>query len=234
MSPKVAPRADVRAEGSPIRVLLVDDQEVVRCGIRSLLGDEAGMVVAGEARGVSEALEVADATRPSVVVTELRLADGSGVEVTRQIAERHPQARVLILASALDQEMLLDSIRAGASGLLLKQARADQIVATVRTIASGGCYVDPALTASVLDQLRGGATRIRRVGLASLSAQEERVLRLLGEGKSNRSIAEELHLAQNTVKNYISNIYSKLGFRNRAEGVAYLARERGPEPVARA
>jgi DNA-binding NarL/FixJ family response regulator len=233
MSSKVAPRGKQRNEGSPIRVLLVDDQEVVRYGIRSLLGDEASVVVAGEARGVTEALEVADATRPTVVVTELGLPDGSGVEVTRQIVERHPQARVLILAATLDQEMLLESIRAGASGLLLKQAPADRIVATVRIIASGGCYVDPALTASVLDRLRGGASRVRRTGLASLSVQEERVFRLMGEGRSSRSIGEELHLAENTVRNYISNIYAKLGFRNRTESVAYLARESGAEPVAR-
>lgn len=223
MSPQVT-GSGRRSGPDPIRVLLVDDHVVVRQGIRALLEAESGIVVAGEARGVRESLEVAVATRPNVVIAEVRLADGSGVEAARRILAALPQTRVLILASAPDERALFDSIMAGASGFLLKQVDSEEIVRAVRTLASGGSLVDPAIAGSVLDRLREVKRHTKAGRLVSLSPQEERILELLGEGHTNRRIGDELHLAEKTVRNYVSSIFRKLGVHSRAEGVAYLAR----------
>ncbi|MGH2691762.1 MAG: response regulator [Actinomycetota bacterium] len=234
MSTQIAGRERRDVPESPIRVLLVDDHEIVRRGIRTRLEAEPGILVAGEARGVTESLEVADATRPDVVITEARLSDGSGVEATRRILSAHPQTRVLVLTSLPDESLLFDAIGAGASGFLLKQTTGDGVVRAVRTVASGRSLVDPAIAGSVLDRLRGGKRYPKGGRLATLSPREQQILRLLGEGRSSRKIGDELHLAEKTVRNYVSRILSKLGVRSRAEGVAYLARELRSEGASRA
>jgi DNA-binding NarL/FixJ family response regulator len=216
--------------GNPIRVLLVDDHEIVRRGARTLLEPEPDIVVAGEARGVREAVEVAAATRPDVVITELDLPDGSGLEAVRDILSAHPRTQVLILTSSPDEQALVDSVLAGARGFLLKQVRSAELVRSIRRLASGHSLVDPVMTRSLLDRLRGGKRYWTPSALASLSPQEERILDRLGEGRSSRAIGAELHLTEKTVRNYASRIFSKLGVGSRAEGVAYLARHKESGP----
>ena len=207
--------------------MLVDDHEVVRQGIRALLESAADIVVAGEAGGVQEAVEVAASVRPDVVIMDVRLEDGSGIEATREIRAARPDTKVLMLTSFADDEALFASIMAGASGYVLKQVRGGQLVRSVKTVAQGGSLLDPAVTGAVLDRLRKGKHLLKDERLARLSAQEERILALVADGKTNREIGDELHLAEKTVKNYVSSILSKLEVARRAEAAAYLARHSG-------
>jgi two-component system response regulator DevR len=208
----------------PIRVMLVDDHEVVRQGLRALLQAAGGIVVAGEAGGVRQAVEVAETVRPNVVVMDVRLADGSGIEATREIRAARPDTKVIMLTSFADDEALFASIMAGASGYVLKQVRGDDLVRSIRTVAEGGSLLDPAVTGAVLERLRKGKHLLQDEKLARLSPQEERILTLVAGGRTNREIGEELHLAEKTVKNYVSSILSKLEVARRAEAAAYLAR----------
>jgi two-component system response regulator DevR len=208
----------------PIRVMLVDDHEVVRQGLRALLEAAGGIVVAGEAGGVRQAVEVAETVRPNVVVMDVRLADGSGIEATREIRAARPDTKVIMLTSFADDEALFASILAGASGYVLKQVRGDDLVRSIRTVAEGGSLLDPAVTGAVLERLRKGKHLLQDEKLARLSPQEERILTLVAGGRTNREIGEELHLAEKTVKNYVSSILSKLEVARRAEAAAYLAR----------
>jgi two-component system response regulator DevR len=211
----------------PIRVMLVDDHEVVRQGLRAMLESAGGIVIAGEAGGVREAVEVAEAARPDVVVMDVRLADGSGIEATREIRAKRPGTHVVMLTSFADDEALFASIMAGASGYVLKQVRGGDLVRSIRIVAQGGSLLDPAVTGAVLERLRKGKHLLKDAKLARLSPQEERILTLLAEGKTNREIGDELHLAEKTVKNYVSSILSKLEVARRAEAAAYLARHTG-------
>lgn len=211
----------------PIRVMLVDDHEVVRQGIRALLKAAGGIEVAGEAGGVKESIEVAESTRPDVVVMDVRLIDGSGIEATREIRAARPQTQVIMLTSFADDEALFASIMAGASGYVLKQVKGDELVRSIRTVAAGGSLLDPAVTGAVLDRLRKGKHLMKDERLARLSPQEERILTLVADGKTNKEIGEKLHLAEKTVKNYVSSILSKLEVARRAEAAAYLARHTG-------
>jgi two-component system, NarL family, response regulator DevR len=211
----------------PIRILLVDDHEVVRQGIRALLESAGGMVVAGEAGGVRESVEIAESVRPDVVVMDVRLVDGSGIEACREIRAARPDVKVVMLTSFADDEALFASIMAGASGYVLKQVRGDELVRSIRTVADGGSLLDPAVTGAVLDRLRKGKRLLKDERLARLSPQEERILSLVADGKTNREIGEELNLAEKTVKNYVSSILSKLEVARRAEAAAYLARHTG-------
>jgi two-component system, NarL family, response regulator DevR len=208
---------------TPLRVLLVDDHEVVRGGIASLLKATEDIVVAGEAGTVRDAVEEADRTRPDVVVMDVRLADGSGIEATREIKSRRPQTQVLMLTSFADDEALFASIMAGASGYVLKQVRGGELVRAIRAVGKGDSLLDPAVTKSVLDRLRKGK-HLMDEKLARLSPQEERILTLVADGLTNREIGDELHLAEKTIKNYVSSILSKLEVARRAEAAAYLAR----------
>ena len=187
------------------------------------------MVVVGEARGVHESAEVADATRPHVVVTEIRLADGSGVQAIRRILSARPQTRVLVLTSVAREGQLLASIRAGANGYLAKDVSSRELIRSIRIIAFGGSLLDPEMTRRLLERIREGRPASDLEDLGSLTKQEERVLELLGSGMNNKAIGAQLHLAEGTVRNYISRIVSKLGVGNRAESVAYLARRLRPE-----
>ncbi|HXF71047.1 MAG TPA: response regulator transcription factor [Actinomycetota bacterium] len=208
----------------PLRVLIVDDHEVVRSGLKALLRAAEDIVVAGEAGTVREAIEEAERTRPDVVVMDVRLADGSGIEATREIKSRRPQTQVLMLTSFADDEALFASILAGASGYVLKQVKSGELVRAIRAVGQGQSLLDPAVTEPVLERLRKGKHLIKDEKLARLSPQEERILTLVAEGKTNREIGQQLHLAEKTVKNYVSSILSKLEVARRAEAAAYLAR----------
>jgi two-component system response regulator DevR len=208
----------------PLRVLLVDDHEVVRSGIKALLQATDDIVVTGEASSVREAIDEADRTRPDVVVMDVRLADGSGIEATREIRAKHPKTAVIMLTSFADDEALFASIMAGASGYVLKQVKGGELVRAIRTVGKGESLLDPAVTNAVLERLRKGKHLLKDEKLARLSPQEERILALVADGKTNREIGEELNLAEKTVKNYVSSILSKLEVARRAEAAAYLAR----------
>ena len=208
----------------PLRVMLVDDHEVVRAGIRALLQSTDDIIVTAEAGSVREAVDEADRSRPDLVVMDVRLADGSGIEATREILAEHPKIRVIMLTSFADDEALFSSIMAGASGYVLKQVAGGELVRAIRAVGAGESLLDPAVTKSVLDRLRRGKHLMRDERLARLSPQEERILTLIADGKTNKEVGEELHLAEKTVKNYVSSILSKLEVARRAEAAAYLAR----------
>jgi DNA-binding NarL/FixJ family response regulator len=207
-----------------LRVMLVDDHEVVRGGLRALLTAQDEIVVCAEAGTVQEAIDEAERSRPDVVVMDVRLVDGSGIEATREIRARRPATRVLMLTSFADDEALFASIMAGASGYVLKQVKGNELVKAIRAVGEGQSLLDPAVTGPVLDRLRKGKHLLRDEKLARLSPQEERILVLVADGKTNKEIGEELHLAEKTVKNYVSSILSKLEVARRAEAAAYLAR----------
>jgi len=215
------------AREQPIRVMVVDDHEVVRQGVQGMLRAAGGIAPAGEASGVREAVEVAASTRPDVVVMDVRLVDGSGIEACREIRAARPDTKVIMLTSFADDEALFASIMAGASGYVLKQVRGGDLVRAIRTVAAGGSLLDPEVTGPVLDRLRRGKHLIQDEKLARLSPQEERIVALVADGKTNREIGDELHLAEKTVKNYVSSILSKLEVARRAEAAAYLARHSG-------
>jgi DNA-binding NarL/FixJ family response regulator len=204
--------------------MLVDDHEVVRGGIKALLQATDDIVVTAEAGSVREAIDEAERSRPDVVVMDVRLIDGSGIEATREIRARRPQTAVLMLTSFADDEALFASIMAGASGYVLKQIKSAELLRAIRAVGQGQSLLDPAVTKNVLDRLRKGKHLLRDEKLARLSPQEERILSLVADGRTNKQIGEELHLAEKTVKNYVSSILSKLEVARRAEAAAYLAR----------
>ncbi len=208
----------------PLRVMLVDDHEVVRAGVKSLLQATDDIIVTAEAGSVREAIDEAERARPDVVVMDVRLADGSGIEATREIRARRPKTRVLMLTTFADDEALFASIMAGASGYVLKQVKSGDLLRAIRAVGKGESLLDPAVTSAVLDRLRKGKHLLRDEKLARLSPQEERILSLVADGKTNKEIGDELHLAEKTVKNYVSSILSNLEVARRAEAAAYLAR----------
>ncbi|MGZ8602039.1 MAG: response regulator transcription factor [Actinomycetota bacterium] len=209
---------------APLRVMLVDDHEIVRDGIKAMLDAEDDVVVTAQAGTVREAIDEAHRTRPDVVVMDVRLADGSGIEATREIRAEHPDTRVLMLTSFADDEALFASIMAGASGYVLKQVRSGDLLRAIRAVGAGDSLLDPSVTNAVLDRLRKGKHLMKDEKLARLSPQEERILTLVADGRTNREIGDELNLAEKTVKNYVSSILSKLEVARRAEAAAYLAR----------
>jgi DNA-binding NarL/FixJ family response regulator len=204
-----------------LRVFLLDDHEVVRDGLRALIEAESDLAVVGEGGTVAEALARIPATYPDVAVLDVRLPDGNGVEVCREIRSRWPGIACLMLTSFADDEALFASIMAGASGYVLKQVRGTDLVNDVRRVGSGESLLDPILTERVLARLRSGPEGDER--LATLSPQERRILDLLAEGKTNRQIAQEMFLAEKTVKNYVSNLLAKLGMSRRTEAAVYAA-----------
>jgi two-component system, NarL family, response regulator DevR len=207
-----------------IKVFLLDDHEVVRRGVRELLeGESRGEIaVAGEAGTAEEALRRLPAVRPDVAILDVRLPDGNGVEVCREIRSRHPEIQCLMLTSFADDEALFDAIMAGAAGYVLKQVRGGDLVDSVRRVAAGQSLLDPTVTTKVLDRLRRGPDEDQGVG--ELTDQERKILDLLAEGLTNRQIGERLYLAEKTVKNYVSNLLMKLGMHRRTEAAVYAAR----------
>ncbi len=206
-----------------LRVMLVDDHEIVRSGITAMLAATDDIRVVAEAESVQEAVREAERTRPDVVVMDIRLVDGSGIEATREIRDRLPDTKVLMLTSFADDEALYASIMAGAAGYVLKQIKGGDLVRGIRTVGAGESLLDPATTRLVLDRLRRGK-HLKDEKLALLSPQEEKILALVAEGMTNNQIGAELFLAEKTVKNYVSNILGKLEVVRRAEAAAYLAR----------
>ena len=204
-----------------VRVALVDDHEVVRRGLRDLLGGEPGIEVVAEAGGVEEALARVGATLPDVVVVDMRLPDGDGVSLCRALRQLEPPPRCLVLTAFDDERALVEAIMAGASGYLLKQVRGQELVDAVREVAAGRSLLDPVTTAHVLERMRKDA---ETDDLAGLTERERAVLELMGEGLSNRQIAERLFLAEKTVKNYVTSVLAKLGMERRTQAVAWIAR----------
>ncbi len=204
------------------RILICDDHEVVREGLRGLLGRQAGMTVVAEAGSVAEAVEAAARSKPDVVIMDVRLPDGSGVEACRTIREAQPEIKVIMLTSYADDEAVFASIIAGASGYLLKQTRGQAVVDAVTAVAAGRSLLDPDVTGKVLERVR--QSRDEDPAIASLTEQERKVLAGMAEGKTNREIGETLFLSEKTVKNYVSRILDKLGLSRRAEAAAYMAK----------
>ena len=209
--------------GTRLRVMLVDDHEIVRSGITAMLAATDDMRVVAEAESVEQAVREAERTRPDVVVMDIRLVDGSGIEATREIRDRLPNTKVLMLTSFADDEALYAAIMAGAAGYVLKQIKGGDLVRGIRSVGAGQSLLDPAITKLVLDRLRRGK-HLQDEKLGLLSSQEEKILALVAEGKTNGQIGLELFLAEKSVKNYVSSILGKLEVARRSEAAAYLAR----------
>jgi two-component system, NarL family, response regulator DevR len=215
-----------------LKVMLVDDHEVVRKGLRSLIDSTDDLEVVAEVGSVAEALLQAQRTQPDVVVMDVRLPDGSGIEAAREIRAHRPATRVLMLTSYPDELAVFSSIMAGAAGYLLKEVNSAELLSGIRSVGAGKSLLDPTVTGAVLERVRTGGRPTRDPKLARLSAQEERVLTFVAEGKTNAEIGDEMRLSDKTVKNYVSTILSKLEVRRRAEAAAYLASHtRGPGSV---
>jgi DNA-binding NarL/FixJ family response regulator len=206
-------------QAADVRVFLLDDHEVVRRGIGDLLDAEPDMQVVGEAATAREALARIPALRPHVAVLDVRLPDGDGVTVCREIRSQMPQVACLMLTSFADDEALFDAIMAGAAGYVLKQVRGSDLVNAIRTVAGGGSMLDPKATSQVMARLRAGSQQPDP--LSGLSDQERRILDLIGEGLTNRQIGEQLYLAEKTVKNYVSSLLAKLGMERRVQAAVY-------------
>ena len=204
------------------RIFLLDDHEIVRRGLRELLDAEDDFEVVGEASTAEEAMARIPAVQPDVAVLDVRLPDGNGVEVCRDIRSEHPEIQCLMLTSYADDEALFDAIMAGAAGYVLKQVRGVELVDGIRRVAAGQSLLDPSLTNRVLERLRQAPEEDER--FADLTEQERKILGLLAEGMTNRQIAGELFLAEKTVKNYVSNLLAKMGMQRRTEAAVYAAR----------
>jgi DNA-binding NarL/FixJ family response regulator len=207
---------------SPITVFLLDDHEVVRRGVRDLLESEPDIEVVGEAGTAASALARIPALRPDVAVLDVKLPDGDGVSVCREIRSRMPEVRCLMLTSFDDNQALLDAVMAGAAGYVIKQIRGSDLVGAVRTVAAGQSMLDPQAASQLMARLRDRTAKADP--LAALTGQERRILELIGEGLTNRQIGERMFLAEKTVKNYTSALFVKLGMTRRTQAAAYAAR----------
>jgi len=214
--------------GESLRIMLVDDHEVVRQGLRALLEAEADLEVIAEAGDGREAIDVARIREPDVVVMDVRMPDMNGVEACRGIRDLRPETHVIMLTSYSDDEALFNSIMAGAAGFVLKQIRGGDLVDAIRKVGSGQSLLDPNVTQRVLERLRKSKYDDTDPKLARLSPQEDRILDMVGQGLTNRQIAEQIHLSDKTVKNYVSSILSKLEVHRRSEAAAYVARAKTP------
>ncbi|MGW3399978.1 response regulator [Streptomyces hydrogenans] len=216
---------EMLAAGEPTRVFLVDDHEVVRRGLRDLIDDEPDLRVVGEASTADQALARGPALRPDVAVLDVRLPDGDGIAVCRELRSRMPELACLMLTSFDDEDALLDAIMAGASGYVLKQIKGSDLVSAVRTVATGQSMLDPATTARLMRSLRApeAAQPPEDERLAALSERERSVLELIGEGLTNRQIAKRLYLSEKTVKNHISRLLGKLGVERRVQAAVIAA-----------
>jgi two-component system response regulator DevR len=210
----------------PLTLLLVDDHEVVRQGLAAVLGRRPEFDIVGEAGTVAEAVDAARRFRPDLIVMDVRLPDGSGIEACREIRAELPDTRVVMLTSYPDEDAVLSAIIAGASGYLLKQVRARDLVAALEAVGRGESLLDPAVTGRVLERIRRIATADQPDELAQLTSQEQKILLLVAEGKTNKEIAAEVFLSDKTVKNYVSSILAKLNLERRAQAAAYMARLR--------
>jgi len=205
-----------------IRVFLLDDHEVVRRGVREILEVQEDFEVVGEAGTAEEALARIPAVAPDVAIIDMRLPDGNGVEVCRDVRSRNPEVQCVVLTSFADDEALFDSIMAGAAGYLLKQIKGPDLADAIRRVASGQSLLDPNVTERVLERLRNGPKQDER--LARLTEQERKILDLIAEGLTNRQIGERMFLAEKTIKNYVTNLLAKLGMERRTEAAVFAAR----------
>jgi len=203
------------------RILLVDDHEVVRLGLRALLERHSQFEVVAEAGTARDAIEQVEQYSPDVVVMDIRLPGGSGIEACEEISEKHPETKVIMLTSYAEDEMLFSAIRAGASGYVLKQIEGEGLVRAIEAVGRGEALLDPAVTQRIFQEVRKAAKEEEASAFAALTQQEKHVLMLVSEGKTNREIAKALFLGEGTVRNYVSSILSKLGVSNRAEAAAY-------------
>jgi DNA-binding NarL/FixJ family response regulator len=208
------------APGGPVRVFLLDDHEIVRRGVADLIDAEDDMVVVGQWGGAIGAVERIEVSKPDVAVIDVRLGDGSGIEVCRDVRSSQPDIGCLILTSFSDDQALVDASLAGAAGYLLKQVRGNRIVEAIRSVSAGSLLLDAATVRLALRRLRESEPGT----IAELTPREREILDLIGEGRSNRQIAGELFLAEKTVKNYVSNLLAKLGMQRRSEAAAFVAR----------
>ena len=211
----------------PLRLLVVDDHEVVRQGLVALLDRRAGFEVVAQAGTVTEAVDQARRHGPDIVVMDVRLPDGSGIEACREIRAELPGTRVIMLTSYPDEEAVMSAIIAGASGYLLKQIRARDLVAALEAVGRGESLLDPGVTEKVLERVRRMASGDLNDELSALTAQERKILMLVAEGKTNKEIAADVFLSDKTVKNYVSSILSKLDLERRAQAAAFIAKHRG-------
>jgi DNA-binding NarL/FixJ family response regulator len=207
-----------------VRLLLVDDHEVLRLGLRTLFTESGGFEVVGEAGTMAEAINAAAKLKPDVVLMDVRLPDGSGVQACREIRTARPETRVVFLTSYADEDAVLQTILAGAYGFLLKEVSSEELIRAMKTVAAGRSILDPAVTQRVLDRLKGlsGATESQKPD--ELSAQEERVLALVAEGKTNKEIAGLLQLSDKTVGHYLENIFQKLQVSRRSQAAVYYTK----------
>jgi DNA-binding NarL/FixJ family response regulator len=212
-----------------LTLMIVDDHEVVRQGLVALLGRRPEFQVVAEAGTVAEAIAAARRFRPDLIVMDIRLPDGSGIEACREIRAEMPDTRVVMLTSYPDEDAVLSAIVAGASGYLLKQVRARDLVAGLEAVGRGESLLDPAVTGRVLERIRRIATADQPDELAQLTSQEQKILLLVAEGKTNKQIAADVFLSDKTVKNYVSSILAKLNLERRAQAAAYMARVRGSD-----
>jgi two-component system, NarL family, response regulator DevR len=213
---------DIAPVQATIKVFLLDDHEIVRRGVKDMLEAEPDIVVVGEAGTAESALARIPALRPDVAVLDVRLPDGDGVSVCREIRSRMPQVACLMLTSFGDDEALFDAIMAGAAGYVLKQIRGTDLIGAVRTVARGESMLDPEAASKVMARMRDQASKTDP--LAGLTPQERKILELIGEGLTNRQIGERMFLAEKTVKNYVSALFAKLGMERRTQAAAYASR----------
>src|SRR4051812_24333566 len=216
------PTSENEGDTTPIRVFLLDDHELVRRGIRELLEGEGDIEVVGESGSAQEAARRIPALRPDVAILDGRLPDGSGIDVCRDVRSVDPSIKALILTSYDDDEALFSAIMAGAAGYILKQVKGTDFIDTVRRVAAGQSTLDPSVTAQVLERVRTGPPRDRE--LEGLTGQEQKILELIGQGMTNRQIAEEMFLAEKTVKNYVSSMLAKLGLTSRTQAAIFATK----------
>ncbi len=221
--------SDALERDESLRLLVVDDHEVVRQGLVALLDRRESFQVVAEAGTAAEAIEMARRHRPDLVIMDVRLPDGSGIEACREIRAELPATRVVMLTSYPDEEAVFSAIIAGASGYLLKQIRARDLVSALEAVGRGESLLDPAVTEKVLERVRRIATTPYQDELAQLTQQEQRILLLVAEGKTNKEIAGEVFLSDKTVKNYVSSILSKLNLQRRAQAAAFVAKNRASQ-----
>ena len=210
------------------RILIVDDHEVVREGLRALLARREGFEIVGQAGTAEQAIAEAARSEPDVIVMDVRLPDGSGIEACREIREVRPETKVIMLTSYADDDAVFASILAGAAGYVLKQTRGSVLADAIAAVARGESLLDAAVTQKVLERVRSASQRKPDDPLDALTEQEHKILSLIAEGKTNKEIAGEVYLSDKTVKNYVSNILSKLNMRRRSEAAAFIARREPP------
>jgi two-component system response regulator DevR len=209
-----------------LRILLVDDHEVVRVGVRALIDRQPEMEVVGEASTVREAIVLAQELMPDVVVLDIRLPGGSGLDACQQIKLYRPEIRIIVLTSFPDDKVLFDAIAAGADGYVLKQIGSDELIRALERVGRGESLLDPALTSQVFAKMREVRRQERAHAFADLNAQEMQILAAIADGQTNREIGALMHLSEKTVRNYVSNILGKLELASRAQAAAYAARHR--------